>query len=590
MKPIAVTVSSGGRGDYFTLGPGFEMQTSFETRNESGPVTFGGVFTSVPAVVAAMAVHNPVLNKEMPLEQGAPVLAGATPLGIQAEAGPALQAQGGVVVKPLTRRTDMFGLGLDYAMYHKRFWGIPDQRDPSPWQSLGGEFTSAPSAIVWAAGRVDVFAVGIDHSMYTRTCIGENWTSDWQDLGGTFTSAASLISRSPTLLDIFARGADFTLRGNHTDGTSWFGWQNHGGSLATPPVAVSWGPDRIDIFALFKDGALWHRWWDGQFWNDWESLGGNYVGEPAVATWAPGRLDVFVIDATDRELRHHVFSSDHWDDPVKLSIPYSETTVGESPTVFSAAPNRLELFVPMGGHGIRHGKWDGQAWDFVAAGDFNAPQRYRISVDDVRAVTTRARFDDTDGAMASVAVGNTAAQIKTQWIGDIGGGVGGPDSSLTNLLEFDPVTVDLAEPMSFSYLVVNNGHADQAKIMAALATAGNSLSLAGSTSMQEDIAKRVVKFIAVRIIGLVTIDVPVIGSALSILESWLMDKLTEAVFASCDGIVAVEMRAMMGRDLYKLTGNGSNPVVVTTTHHGTDSATGCFGNSEYQVTYTISPD
>jgi len=144
--------------------------------------------------------------------------------------------------------------------------------------------------------------------MYVKTAIGEHWTPDWLRLGGTFTSAAALVSRGPKLLDLFARGADFTLRGNHTDGTTWFGFQNHGGELASSPVAVSWGLDRIDIFAIFKDGALWHRWWDGQIWNDWESLGGNYMGEPAAVTSTPGRLDVFVLGAQDRELHHHSFS------------------------------------------------------------------------------------------------------------------------------------------------------------------------------------------------------------------------------------------------------------------------------------------
>ena len=107
----------------------------------------------------------------------------------------------------LTQRIDLFGLGLDYAMYHKSFWGVHDEDSLSPWFRLGGIFVSVPAAIAWAGNRVDVFGLGTDHAMFTKTRTGSSWTSEWQRLGGAFTSAASLVSRGPNQLDIFARGA-----------------------------------------------------------------------------------------------------------------------------------------------------------------------------------------------------------------------------------------------------------------------------------------------------------------------------------------------------------------------------------------------
>jgi len=593
MKPIAATMGAEGRRDFFWLGQSFEMAASSPARGLGFNLQFGGIFTSVPAAVAAMAQRDPVVSKVGVFTTGGVAPASGTVIGTNAPPSIARGSAGGVAVNTgevgsLTQRLDLFGLGLDYAMYHKRFWGKFDQSDPGPWQRLGGVFTSAPAAIAWAGSRIDVFGVGMDHAMYTKTCLAETWTPEWQRLGGTFTSAASLVSRGPKLLDLFARGADFTLRGNHTDGTTWFGFQNHGGSLASPPVAVSWGPDRIDIFAIFKDGALWHRWFDGKIWNEWESLGGSYTGEPAVATWAPGSLDVFVVGAQDRALHHHKFSNETWSNPEKLNIG-SQQGLAESPIVISAAPNRLEIFVPTNDNQIRIGKWGGQAWEFGSAGaHFRAPSRYRMSVDFVRANTTRALNADTDAAMVSVAAGNAPARIKTQSIGEIGG-LSSPETSQTNLLKIEPVTVDLAEPMSFSYLVVNNGHADEDKILAALAAAGDSLSLAGSSSMQEDIAKGVVKFVSIKILAALTISVPVVGSILGKIESWLMGKLTGAAFESCDGVVAVELRAMMGRDLFIMTDNGKKTVTVTTRHQGTHSPTTCGANSDYDVTWTIKP-
>jgi len=594
MKNIAATIGSGSRRDFFWLDQNFGMQASSPVRGLGFNLRFGGIFVSPPAAVSWMArrrlvvggfehVRDVMLSGEATAGGDATIAetdAGTTTL----ERGPLEDVTG---VGTLTQRLDVFGLGLDYGLYHKVFWGEFDQDDLSPWQGLGGVFTSAPAAIAWGK-RVDVVGVGLDHAMYWRNISGGPATPDWVRLGGAFTSGASLVARGPDRLDLFARAADFSLRGNHTDGATWFGWQNHGGELASPPVAISWGPDRVDIFAIFKDRALWHRWWDGQIWNEWESLGGAYAGEPAAVSWGPGRIDVFVVGAGDRGLHHYWFEGDTWSLPETLSYGTTQK-IADSVTVVSDAPNHLELFIPTDDHQIRRGTWDGQSWQFGSAGaNYRAPCRYRFSVDQVKVNTTRALDTDTDAAMVAVQAGNAAVRTKTQWIGSIGG-LTTPKTAQTNLLDFDTVTVDLAEPMSFSYIVVNNGHAPQDKVLAALANAGDSLSLAGSSSMQEDIAKGVFNIVSVKILELLAIEIPVVGPILAFVENWLMDKLKSAVFESCDGVVAVEMRAMMGRDLYLQTDNGRKPIKVTTRHPGTDSPTFCGNNSDYEVTWTIQP-
>ena len=588
MKPIAATVFSESRRDFFWLGGGGSVWTSSPVLGLGFNLNFGGFFTSAPVAVAAIAPHQLVVDPDA--DDVATYDSQAKP---EASLKLAARVRANTVIgggtggtHPLTPRLDLFGLGGDYAMYTKRFWAAQAQDHLAHWTPLGGIFTSTPAAIAWAGTRVDVFGVGLDHAMYTKTNLKDQWTPEWQRLGGEFTSAATMVARG-SQLDIFARSSDYTLRGNHTDGNTWFGWQNHGGFLASPPVAVSWGPDRIDIFAVFRDGRLWHRWWDGELWNEWESLGGNYVGEPAVATWAPGRLDVFVVGADDGALYHHWFSNLAWSDPERMSIG-SQEKLAASPSVISNAENRLELFVPTRDRQIRIVKWDGQAWGFQAAGaGFRSPQRYRISVDLVNAIKPRSLNNDTAAAMASVTAGNIPPRTKTQWIGDLGGT--SFSTSQTNLLEFDSVIVELAEPMSFSYLVVNNGHAPQTAILNALSNAGDSLGLASSSSMQEDIANRVVSFLTVKLLGAIAINVPVAGPILAFAENWLLNQLIAAAFESCDGLVAAENRALMGRDLYLLTGNGSTPVTVTTFHPGTDSPTACGPNSEYEVTWTIRP-
>lgn len=602
MKGIAVTPRAGSHRDFFWLDDGFAMHASSPARGLGFDLNFGGIFTSVPVAVATLATRSPVLSANT--HGLGPVAAvGKAPAAVTGEAaattiqGPSSKATAGQdLVRPVggldnalqSNRIDLFGLGLDYAMYHKRVWGVVDQSDPSPWQSLGGTFISAPAAVVWG-DRLDVFGLGTDHALYTRQAVGDLWPGTWQRLGGTFTSAASLVVQGPQRLDVFVRGADFTLRTNHTDGTTWFGWQNLGGMLASPPVALHSSPDRLDVFAVFKDGALWHRWRDSELWNDWESLGGSYVGEPAAVSTRAGTIDAFVVHAADRQLHQLRFVNETWSLPRQVSTGASAGVgLAESPSVLATGSDQFELLLPMSDHKLRLAIWNGQNWTSSSTGaSFRMPSRYRLSVDQVKVDTTRSLRSDTDAAAATVAAGNAGALTKTQWIGDFGG-ASEPKTSQTNLLQFNQITVDLAEPMSFSYIVINNGHGDQAKILTTLASAGDALSIAGSTSMQEDIAKGVVKFVSVQILAAIAVTIPVLGSVLGAIESWLLDELTGLVFAKCDGIVAVELRAMIGRDLFIMTDNGRKSVTVTTLHAGTP-ASGCGADSKYEVTWTIHP-
>jgi hypothetical protein len=96
----------------------------------------------------------------------------------------------------------------------------PPEQSWSAWESLGGLLTSAPAAVSWGAGRIDVFARGEDDGLYCRSFDG-SWT-EWEGLGG--------------------EGLDGSLKSE----------------LA--PAVSSWAPGRLDLFAIGEDDALWHRW------------------------------------------------------------------------------------------------------------------------------------------------------------------------------------------------------------------------------------------------------------------------------------------------------------------------------------------
>lgn len=198
-----------------------------------------------------------------------------------------------------TPRYDVFAVGTDYAMYQQTVWDDDPPQNPQ-WTNLGGEFTSAPAALAWQNGRIDLFGLDLNRALVRKVAQQGVWSSEWESLGGTFSSVPALVSWGPNRLDVFVRGADFTLRHRAFSAAGPLGdWENLGGRLASAPSATTWGENRLDVFAVGHDGTLWHRWWDGKLWNEWERLiestlwqpvGRPFASDPSAVSWGPNRL------------------------------------------------------------------------------------------------------------------------------------------------------------------------------------------------------------------------------------------------------------------------------------------------------------
>jgi hypothetical protein len=551
----------------------------------------GGIFTSAPSAVTTIVPMPVVINPGGNPSPSSPVARALEPT---AETSEAVSPTESPIRKlptrptPMVNRIDVFGLGLDYALYQQTLWGgVPS----TGWASLGGVFLSTPAAIAWGGARIDLFGVGTDRAMYHRTWNGQTWTADWDRLGGIFTSEASCVSWGANHLDVFARGSDFTLRHRAYDGANWLtsDWQNFGGSLGSPPVSVAWGPNRLDIFAIANDGTLIHKWWDGDIWNDWETLGpstanATFVSTPAAVSWGPERLDVFVI-GNDGILYHYWYASGAWAQPEALG-----DDITSAPAAIVTAPDTIHLIKPSATGALYHktlngAQWTPQGWEIAhgasGGGPVTIPTRYRFSVDLVKVDSPRAKSEDTDTAQASVTPGNWPTQSTTQAVGDLGGP--SPAEAQTNLLNFTPVTVELSESVVFNYQVVNKDGPDVVSLATALTNTGKSLADQALKSIAKDLGQGLAVITSIEIAG--TIAVPVIGSILALVETWLLGQLGGLVSGGCDGIVAVEQVVLLGRDLQLKTANG--PYTVTTKHQGTPSGTLCFGNSLYEVTWSI---
>jgi hypothetical protein len=159
------------------------------------------------------------------------------------------------------------------------------------------------SAVSWAPGRLDVFAVGGDQQLKHWW-----WDGNWggpQDLGGNMRAeSVSAVSWAPGRLDIFAvENGSGQLLTWAWDG-NWHGPVRLGGNMNAEGVsAVSGGPGRLDVFGVQAGpGQLLRWWWDGK-WHGPVPLGGNLPAWDVCAVRRSSGIDVFAT-GPDYTLQH----------------------------------------------------------------------------------------------------------------------------------------------------------------------------------------------------------------------------------------------------------------------------------------------
>ena len=293
---------------------------------------------------------------------------------------------------------------------------------------------------------------------------------------------------------------------------------------------------------------------------------------------------------------YHIWQTDDaWSLPETLLVPKPlplqyGVTIEDTPTVLVQGVNRLDLIAPGSDQNLYHQQWN-NAWqlrshDTTLGGELRLPSRYVFSMDDIKVEKARSFDSDTDTAQVTLAAGNWPTTLtvpawpyatKTQSLGDLGGTE--INAAQTNLLNVGPVTVELCESSIFNYTIVNA--ADPASVASTITAQGVSLADSGVKTIVKDIGAG---------IGITSVEVteslaiPLIGSLLGLLSSWLIGQLNSIINAKCDGAVAIEQVVLIGKYLQVKT---KNKLSVTTIHNGTDSPTGCGSNSVYRVNWSI---
>jgi hypothetical protein len=130
----------------------------------------------------------------------------------------------------------------------------------------------APALCSWAVGRLDEFdefAVGSDTALWHRAFDGTQHA--WESLGGQCTSAPTAVTTTGDLIDVFVRGTNGAVWRKEWNGKAWLPWTSLGGGLkaGTGPSAISRDGKTIDIEVIGINNVLFRKSWNGTAWSTW---------------------------------------------------------------------------------------------------------------------------------------------------------------------------------------------------------------------------------------------------------------------------------------------------------------------------------
>jgi hypothetical protein len=183
---------------------------------------------------------------------------------------------------------------------------------------------------------------------------------------------------------------------------------------------------------------------------------------------------------------------------------------------------------------------------------------YNLTLDNFQISDTRSLHEDTDYLSFTLQVGQATPQTLVKSMGSINNG------THTVGLTFSNVSLAVTDFVTLSYLIVNSGQSSRVTVETTLETVGSLFSSGVAPGF---------------------VFQPPFSSALQSNSDWLTAELKSVFQSNCDGAVAAERSGFMINDL--LARPGGLPFSQSTPQPGTDSATGCGGNSNYTVNWHV---
>jgi hypothetical protein len=195
------------------------------------------------------------------------------------------------------------------------------------WEALGGDFTTAPTAVLDDTGRIQIMARGGNGDLLVMQQSAPNAaTYGAATVVGPDASAPASVTRQAD-----GRVAAAYINGDRqlvivtetAAGSATYSVMNLGGGVTSRAALVVGASNRLEVFVRADDGDLIHRWQDspnGPTWSPWSSLGGDLRGGtgPLVARDADGEVRVIVV-GTDAELYRIEHRANRWTGFSKLN-------------------------------------------------------------------------------------------------------------------------------------------------------------------------------------------------------------------------------------------------------------------------------
>eukprot|EP00299_Pterocystis_sp_00344_P012528 c6026_g1_i1.p1 GENE.c6026_g1_i1~~c6026_g1_i1.p1 ORF type:complete len:387 (-),score=74.40 c6026_g1_i1:34-1194(-) len=192
----------------------------------------------------------------------------------------------------------VFVRGPDRALWHKYQIGGQEPRFVkwSEWQSLGGVLASAPRVPIALnnVNLLEIFVRASDKAYWHRSQVaslppGEHAVSwnEWQSLGGVFSSGPSAVVNGEGLVEAFGRGADKAVWRKSqylVDGVpKWSNWASLTGITSTGPAVRVRGDGLVDVYVRGVDKQIWLKsqsfFKNSTKFENWRSMDGSVLAE-----------------------------------------------------------------------------------------------------------------------------------------------------------------------------------------------------------------------------------------------------------------------------------------------------------------------
>jgi len=167
---------------------------------------------------------------------------------------------------------------------------VPTINSPSAWQQLGGAASSSPAACYYETG-ICVFVRGTDGACWYRWSADNTTWHPWYSLGGQLHpgTGPAAVSMTSGRVDLYCVGSDNSIWTKSNTSSNWTtsgAWVNIGGPVTSTLAAASNNENEITLFGRGQDGALWYTEWTPASvgiagWSKWAKLinrAFNYIG------------------------------------------------------------------------------------------------------------------------------------------------------------------------------------------------------------------------------------------------------------------------------------------------------------------------